>query len=120
MKLVALTAGFTLAFAIGCGPEPIQVQCNQSVKDVKESIGEQSKFAVNCPANCPAGSIWGTDIYTTDSSICTAAKHAGVIKDDGGKVEVELLPGQDSYQGSERNGVKTGDWNSYPGSYKVK
>ncbi|MCB1168528.1 MAG: hypothetical protein KDK37_03080 [Leptospiraceae bacterium] len=103
-----------------CGPKPIDVQCTDSVQKIKTMTEGKNEFAVKCPAGCGQGSIWGTDIYTTDSSICKAALHAGVIKQDGGKVSVELLPGQDSYEGSERNGVTTSSWPSYGSSFKVK
>lgn len=64
---------------------------------------------------CPAGGVlhgaWGTDIYTDDSSICTAAVHAGLITPkDGGPVTIEMRPDAGRYAGSVRNGVRTGDW----------
>lgn len=41
---------------------------------------EGSIFLVNCPAGCTEdkGTVWGTAIYSYDSSICRAAIHAGV------------------------------------------
>jgi len=46
----------------------------------------------HCPDGCidKEGQIWGTGIYTRDSSICRAAIHAGVIDDSGGIVEVAI------------------------------
>ena len=51
---------------------------------------EGSVFLVNCPGGCTEdkGSVWGTGIYTQDSSICRAAIHAGVNQDFGGLVLV--------------------------------
>ena len=63
-----------------------------------------------------SGSVYGTDLYTTDSSICSAAKHAGVI-DKTGNVSVAEAPGCDHYVGSARNGVTTVGWDSYPKSF---
>mgnify|MGYP001231451140 CR=1 FL=1 len=120
MKILKLLPVAALLAVIACGPDPIAITCDQSVKDLKDTIKDATTFAVTCPASCGNRSVWGTDMYTTDSSICTAARHAGIVDDAGGKVEVELAPGQDSYSGTERNGVKTGNWNSYPGSFKVK
>lgn len=69
---------------------------------------------VSCPPGGPLRSVWGTDTYTADSSVCTSAVHAGFIGvDAGGDVYLEIVAGQEHYAGSERNGVKSGtrgDW----------
>ncbi|MEX2283667.1 MAG: LCCL domain-containing protein [Gemmatimonadota bacterium] len=71
---------------------------------------------VRCPPYGTAGTVWGSDIYTADSSICTAAVHAGVITfEAGGNVVLQMKPGLGSYMGTFRNGVETlqyGSWNS--------
>ncbi|MEQ8352317.1 MAG: LCCL domain-containing protein [Leptospiraceae bacterium] len=120
MKILKLLPVAALLAVVACGPDPIQITCDQSVKSLKNTVEGKTSFVVSCPSACGERSVWGTDVYTTDSSICTAARHAGVIDTDGGKVEVEVTAGQDSYSGSERNGVSTGSWNSYPGSFTVK
>ena len=64
-------------------------------------------------------SVWGTDVYTDDSSIGTAAVHAGLITfTAGGTVTIRILPGQSSYTGSTRNGVTSGDWDAWDGSFE--
>lgn len=66
------------------------------------------------------GSIWGTDEYTTDSSIAAAAVHAGLLEEGGtGIVKLRLLPGKDEYQGTTRNGVSTRNWGPYNSSYRL-
>jgi hypothetical protein len=81
--------------------------------------GRTVKF--NCPANGKEGSVWGTDIYTIDSSICTAAVHAGKIKlETGGPVTIEMRPGESSYEGTLRNGIKSKDYEKYGASFIVK
>lgn len=65
------------------------------------------------------GSVWGTDIYTSDSSICVAARHAGVIGPAGGTVRAMAEPGQSGYSGSSRNGVNTSNWGGYQSSFRV-
>jgi hypothetical protein len=66
--------------------------------------------SVLCPPGQPEGA-WGTDVYTDDSSICTAAVHAGLISTkDGGVVTIEMRPDVGQYGGSTRYGVQTGDW----------
>jgi hypothetical protein len=34
-------------------------------------------------------------------------------------VTFTLLPGQDSYQGSEANGVSSGEWGTFGGSFRI-
>jgi serine/threonine protein kinase len=64
--------------------------------------------------------VWGSDVYTTDSWLASAAVHAGALEPGvQGVVEVTILPGQQSYAGSTRNGVTSGSWNTYTGSYRV-
>ena len=67
------------------------------------------------------GSIWGTDVYTADSTLAVAPVHAGVLKlGQTGIVKVTILPPKTSYQASTRNGIQSGQWNEFPGSYKVE
>lgn len=81
---------------------------------------ENPTALVTCPAGCLDGSVWGTDIYTDDSSICTAAIHAGAATAaEGGLVLVSYLPGQSSYPASQRNGIITYEWGSWGGSFTV-
>ncbi len=66
-----------------------------------------------------AASVWGSGPYTGDSSICTAALHAGVVDPSGGPVRVIPSAGLDSYAGSTANGVTTRDWGSFRSSFDV-
>jgi len=80
-------------------------------------FNEGSTISGTCPANCD-GTVWGTDIYTADSSVCTAAIHAGVIPaNEGGFVVFDLLDGQESYVGSDANGVSTLDYGAWGASF---
>lgn len=73
---------------------------------------------VRCPPDGDFGSVWGTDTYTADSSICTAAIHAGRFDlDEGGTVTIEVTAGEDSYTGSTANGVTTSDYGEYGTSF---
>lgn len=70
----------------------------------EESESDYTTFL--CPRNGKEFPVFGVDEYSTDSSICTAAVHAGLIDfDSGGKVKVEFTSGRKAYGGSERNGV---------------
>ena len=63
--------------------------------------------------------VWGSNPYTDDSSVCRAAVHAGAIGWEGGTVTIEPRPGQQSYQGTARNGVTTRDYGTWGGSFAV-
>jgi hypothetical protein len=71
-------------------------------------------------ANAGSGTVWGNAIYTADSDLCRAARHAGAIGPSGGVVRVTPWPGLDSYAGTTRNGVTTNSWGSYSYSFKVR
>src|SRR5437588_8798217 len=78
-------------------------------------------FTLACSPGGAAHSVWGSDIYTADSSICTAAVHSGLITfQQGGAVTVELRPGRNIYGCSERNGVTTSPYGPYQHSYVFK
>jgi hypothetical protein len=71
-----------------------------------------------CPPNGDERRIWGSNPYTDDSSICTAAVHAGLISfASGGTVSIEIRPGLDAYPGSISNGVTSSMWGGWYGSY---
>jgi len=79
--------------------------------DFRERIGEQ--FTYECPPGGPPGTVWGTAeaSYTDDSSVCSAAVHAGAITvADGGDVLIQMVPGRESYPGSTANGITTLEW----------
>jgi len=68
------------------------------------------------------GSVWGTDIYTIDSPMGTAAVHAGVLQEgETAFVKIILLPGQQHYDGSSANGIETHDRHTgYHKSFRVE
>lgn len=78
-----------------------------------------TQLRCNCPTASLGAAVWGTDLYTDDSDVCTAAVHAGVIASSGGQLTVTIQPGQGSYAGTTRNGVTTYGYGYWPGSISV-
>ena len=85
------------------------------------SKGDDGFFACPGQAQCgrQTGSVWGTGPYTADSSICAAARHNGTIGEKGGFFKVSKRDGQDSYEGSEKNGVTTSSYGNYDSSFVI-
>lgn len=84
----------------------------------RDRNGERITFS--CPSTGSARTVWGTNIYTDDSSVCTAAVHDGVITvASGGTVTIEIRSGRSSYNGSLRNGVSSSNWGSWNGSFVI-
>ena len=96
--------------------ETVQVDWAADAMQYRDREGE--RFAFVCPSDGTEHLVWGTDLYSDDSSVCTAAVHAGKLTfEEGGTVEVEIRPGADSYEDSERNGVSTSSWGAWDGSF---
>ncbi len=67
------------------------------------------------------GSLWGSDIYTADSTLAMVAVHSGALRNgEEGTVKITILPGYGSYTGSTRNGVTSGSWGSYDRSFRIE
>jgi hypothetical protein len=45
---------------------------------------------------------------------------ADIIPATGGNVTIEAAPGQESYKGSEQNGIKSSEYGKYDRSFKFK
>lgn len=73
-----------------------------------------TSLACHCTIEAMAsGSIWGDGVYTADSILCRAARHANAVGANGGLVRARLAPGRDSYAAASRNGIASGSWGSY-------
>ena len=79
----------------------------QHVTGFRGRGGEALTFAVTGSTD---GRVWGTDLYTDDSDLSTAAVHAGLLAPgESGTVTVLIEGGQPGYEGSTRNGVSIHD-----------
>ena len=80
------------------------------------NAGDRALFI--CPPDGSEYSIWGTDVYTGDLSVCTAGVHSEMVTfEGGGQLIAELRPGEQSYVGTTRNGVTSRDYTSYASSF---
>lgn len=85
------------------------------------NLKEGVSYKFECPPNGEQRIVWGSDVYTQDSSICTAGVHAGIITlESGGTVTIEHRPGRALYGSTERNGIKTRNYGEYPKSFVVR
>ena len=67
-----------------------------------------------------SGSVYGTGSYTDDSSIATAAVHAGLLKEgEAGFVMVTLEGPRESYEASTQNGVTTYPYGNWGGGFRL-
>ena len=110
----AYRASFTIGSASPVSEDTFPLRWESSGR----VIPPDRTVSVECPASGRAGSVWGSDVYTADSSLCTAAVHAGVITlERGGPVRVEPRGAQPSFAGSERNGISSSSYGQYGGSF---
>ena len=104
----------------GGGPSPgAAVQaCPQNMRGRALAPGQRLRCA--CGPGQMRGSVWGTNRYTADSSICRAALHAGATSPNGGTVTVYAGGSCPGFVGTTRNGVRTGNWGRYGQTYAFR
>ena len=87
------------------------------IQDLCDTPGTTYYFRVT---GASEGSVWGTDVYTGDSSLAAAAVHAGAVKaGETAVVRVTVVRPLNHYQGSVRNGVTSHDYERYGTAYGV-
>jgi hypothetical protein len=98
------------------------IKWDSTAVDYRDQFGKYFTFI--CPPNGNLTAIWGTDTYTQDSSICTAAVHAGKItRRSGGKVTIRIARPIPEYAATLRNQgtddeVQSRHWDNPVGSYQ--
>lgn len=80
---------------------------------------DQGTYTCTCAAGTGGGTVWGSGPYTADSDLCQAARHAGAIDRNGGKILVARSEGLSGYTGSSQNGVTTQSWGAYDTSVEI-
>jgi hypothetical protein len=99
-------------------PAANAIACDAAASTLAGPTG--ARHVVVCPGGCGQATIWGTDVYTDDSSICVAAIHVGAIPAAiGGPVAVTILDGMPSYVGLKRNGVSSSPYGVWQRSFRV-
>ncbi len=105
---------FTLGAATPT-PAPTAAVAPTNLVGYRNRVGSVFEFTVT---GASGGAVWGTEVYTDDSSVARAAVHAGVVAVGETKtVTVTILPGQSAYPASVRNGVSSASWGAWSGSY---
>jgi len=115
----------------------MELTCSSNLRDLDDQILSNNKkiknhlkiynqeISVLCPRNCSKfynSLVYGTDIYTDNSSICRASIHSGILKDAEGGIAL-MIPyrGLDYYSGSKQFYIESLD---FPGkwirSFKIK
>jgi hypothetical protein len=90
-----------------------------NLRALEGKVGQVAFFQVIGEAG---GSLWGTDVYTSDSSLAAACVHAGLLQaGQTGVVKVTMVQPPAIFQGSRRHGVVSQPWTSpWPGAYRVE
>jgi hypothetical protein len=83
-----------------------------------EDVGKSVLYEVTGSAD---GSVYGTDVYTSDSTLASAAVHAGALKvGEKGYVRVFFLSEKPpSFEATTRNGVTSYAWSSPYSAFRV-
>ena len=99
--------------AISCLTDPARKVLTNP--DILRNIGEPGRVLFFRVTGAASGSLYGTDVYTSDSSLPTAAVHAGVLKvEQTGVVRVTTIPSHIGFVSSTRNGITSSAWGSHP------
>jgi hypothetical protein len=88
-----------------------------NLTSLQNQIGKKFAFKVTGSLN---GSVWGTGVYTADSSLATAAVHAGVLRPgQTGQVIVKIVPPPPAFLGSLRHNVNSMGFGPFSGAFEV-
>ncbi len=84
---------------------------------VQANTGQTLVFRVTGTTDGP---VWGSDVYTDDSSIGAAAVHAGLLRPgETGTVMVTVQDGFPAYTASSRNGINSSTYGEWTRSYTL-
>lgn len=93
-------------------------RCPYNLRDLAYYRASDSfELTCSCAPGDISGSVWGAGIYTSDSSLCAAAVHAGTIGPQGGTIHVQGAPGCRRYLASTRHNIASQPWDAWDGSF---
>ena len=89
------------------------------IRSLESKIGQS--FVVEATGHL-RGPLWGTDIYTSDSDLGSAAVHAGILQPGvHGSVKVTIVAPVPIFTGSTRNRMTSATWSpGWSGAYTVQ
>lgn len=102
----------------GASAQTIPWNTNADALGIASDVGQVHSYV--CPAYDGVTTLtaWGTGYYSSDSSICAAALHAGLLNAQvGGPVRVQVLGQQANFTGTQANGVNSSSYGAWPRSY---
>jgi len=103
-------AVFVAVFSVRTAPKLTSIKCKTRANQPPFSTGQiNKKFVVLCPKKCSRakGIVYGTTLYTDNSSICMAAIHYGMLSDKGGEINFMIQPGNSYYIKSKGFGIQS-------------
>ena len=91
---------------------------NINATDKRGNIGSEYYYRI---IGSEDGTVWGDNIFTDDSNIAKAAVLAGKCQlGEKAIVGIKMIEGKSSYSSSNKNGVSSNSYGSWPGSYVFK
>ncbi|XP_069771349.1 cochlin [Narcine bancroftii] len=98
------------------GAVPVSIACSSRATHLT-----RGQVEMLCPPNCDYSqlALWGSGVYASISSICSAAVHSGVIDTKGGIFRLKTLPGRNNYWGSVANGIRSSSLTRWMSSFSV-
>ena len=102
---------------VGGGPETENKDYSSNINAInkRENIGKEYYYQI---IGSEDGTVWGDDIFTDDSNIAKAAVLKGKCKlGEKSIVGIKMIEGKSSYSSSNKNGVSSITYGSWPASY---
>jgi hypothetical protein len=88
-----------------------------SMRGLCDTVGATYYFRVT---GVTEGQLWGTDIYSGDSTIGAAAVHAGLLKSgETAFLRVTVVTPPEKFPGTVRNGVTSTEYGRYQYAWKL-
>jgi hypothetical protein len=88
-----------------------------NLSGVQATTGQTLVFRVT---GSTEGTVWGSDVYTDDSSIGAAAVHAGLLRPgETGTLMLTVQNGYPAYSASSRNGIESENYGEWQRSFTM-